>query len=219
MNPWDDRDDLGLVRAFFSSGRQLLTSPREFYAATDLQRRLGGPLSFAVVSLTLGFLLEAISMSLLAPLLARWVPDGAASPVALLDVQFAFLPEWLLPFLGCQVAVLAVPLTVVFFALALAIWSLFTHSVLLVTGSLRSSSAGLRGTFVAVCYSTVGAFAQVVPALGDLVFGIAMVVIQVAGLRQIHGTTIPRALSAALAPMILVLTLVVLAALGRLAAG
>ena len=204
-NPWQERDDIGFLRAFVRTVTVLIRDTRRVFEGTKPELGFGGPLLFGVLAGSLGQILESSVYFALRPLVSLLLSMDLplVSPSALGGLGLTALPEWAISFLGCQVAILAIPLVVVVVGLFLLALASTVHMLLWLVGGLRSSEAGFKGTFATTCYATCASLAQVVPLLGDLIFVVVATAIQVVGLQVIHRTTFKRALTAAIGPLFL----------------
>jgi len=204
-NPWQERDDIGLPRAFVQTVWAVLRKPKSFFETTRPALGLGGPLLFGVSAGLLGQMVETFFYVLASPIVSRWLPVHLPpmAPSGLGALGLAPLPGWALSFLGCQIAILAIPLLLVIIVGFLFVVAGLVHLGLKLLGALRASEAGFRGTFACTCYALGASVAQAVPVLGDLIFVVAAITIQVVGLQVVHGTTVRKALAGALGPLLL----------------
>lgn len=217
--PWQEREDRGYLRAFVETVRAVLRSPRAFFAETSGRYGLAGPLLFGVVAGVLGEVLQFVVVVPLSAALARLLhlPTIEAPALTIGGLDLFALPSWALSFLGCQGVLLAVPLLFVLYAAFFFAFGGLTHLALRLTGGLRSSSEGFAGTFAVICFATAVFPAQMIPALGDAVFTVLLVVVQSIGLSVVHKSTRARALVAILMAACLLVAIAALAL--RLAAG
>ena len=81
-------------------------------------------------------------------------------------LDLSVLPSWALPFLGCQVILLAIPLIVGMYLILIFVVSCLTHLTLRLLGGLRESTEGFAGTFAVVCYANAAFAAQMIPLVG-----------------------------------------------------
>ena len=209
-HPWQEREDRGYPRAFVETVWAALRSTRAFFAATSGSHGLRGPLLFGVTAGVLAQVLELLLTVPLAALLTRLfdLPSLEAPALEIGWLDLSTLPNWALPFLGCQGVFLLVPLIVVMYVVLLFVVGGFTHLALKLLGGLRDSTEGFAGTFAVTCYTTAAFPAQMIPVLGDLIFIVLLVILQVIGLRIVHDTTRAKALVATLAPASLLIAIV-----------
>ncbi len=220
-NPWQERGDRGYPRAFVETVWTALHSPRAFFAATSGSQGLRGPLLFGVTAGILAQILELLLVVPLVILLSRLfeLPLPATPGLEIGWLDLSALPNWILPFLGCQAILLLVPLIVVMYVVLFFVTSGLTHLALRLLGGLHDSTEGFSGTFAVACYTTAAFPAQMIPVLGDLSFIIQVVILQVTGLQIVHGTSRGKALLATLGPAGLLLAAFVAALLQAAGAG
>ena len=201
-NPWEAREEVGWLRAFLATLRGLVVAPRELFAGTTPSASLAGALFFGATASFLGQALEMGLLAIVGPFLPEALRADFLGPLALdVDVdQLPWLPISLVSFLGCQAAILGLPLIGISVVLIILYWTTMSHFGLLLLGGNR---AGLRATFVVTCYASAAALAQVIPVIGDLVYIVGQVTLMTIGLEVIHQTNRARALLATLFPLVL----------------
>jgi hypothetical protein len=183
--PWEHRDQLGFVRAFFDTVSLLVTKPGEAFAIMRPEGGLGDPLLFALIG---GCAASIVSLALQVAL--QSVP-GLGSNRQLFEA-FGIAP-WLFFIVGAVV-------TPIFIALGLFIGSGVLHLCLMLVGGANRS---FETTFRVVCFSsgTANLFSMV-PVCGGLIalgFNIALECI---GLSRAHQTTTGKALIAIFLPLL-----------------
>lgn len=199
-NPWEQREGRGAVAAFAETLQRVLFHPVPFFRATAPDRGAGAALGYAVIvgtlSLAVAFLWQhALGERVFFERGGRYL-RFFESRAALAGVS-VFLP------IGVAVGNL--------------VWAAILHVCLAVLGGAR----GTYGTTLkAVCYSSSATAFNVFPVCGAAVGAVWQVVLQVIGLRELHGTTTARAFWAWFLPFVVALCLagaVVLAAMLGLA--
>lgn len=83
----------------------------------------------------------------------------------------------------------------------------------MVVGGLRQSPAGFRGTFVVVCYSSLGFLVHLVPVVGDLVATLWVIALQTIGLATLHRSGYARALVAISLPFLVAVAAILISGL------
>ena len=160
---WEKRGGLSLFRAFLTTWRDVVFSPRSFFGGLDAGGALFKPLLFAVICLTIGLIggLWGISEA------ARAVSGQAGIVLVVLVVAVA-------------------PATyVVSFAATVG----FLH--LLARGF--GGDARFRATARAVAYSQAAAVAEIIPGIGGIVAFVLRLSLYGWGVSAVHGLSTPRA--------------------------
>ncbi len=214
-HPWQEREDRGYPRAFVETVWAALHSTRAFFAATSGSHGLRGPLLFGVIAGTLAQVLELLLFVPLVALLARRfdLPLSEAPALGIGWLDLTALPSWALPFLWGQAVLLSAPLFAVMYVVLFFVLGGLTHLALRILGGLRDSTEGFAGTFAVACYTMAAWPAQMIPGLGDSLFMVLVVILQVIGLQIVHGTSRGKALLATLAPAVLLIAATVVALL------
>jgi len=208
VNPWEERKDRGRVSALVSALALLANSPRAFFRSTRVAAGWWGPLLFAGLVATLGYLLEGLVLIVL----ALTLPDATfelvnrmelfGEPIEVSGVEgFPFL-EQILPFLGLQFLLLSLPFVFVLSLLGPLLSAGFLHLLLIVTRSPRPE--GFRGTWVAACYAAGAFLLTVVPVAGDILAVVGSAGLFAVGLHALQGVKVSRAvLLVAILPLLL----------------
>ncbi|UCE18148.1 MAG: YIP1 family protein [Gemmatimonadota bacterium] len=182
-SPWDDRENLGFVRAFIDTLMQVLFNPVKFYSGMQREGGLGGPLLYGFIVCEIGLLFALM-----------WQGMSVFMP--------SFMDRGGFGYMGTQMA----GMTFLFFiSPALVVAGLFIasgilHVCLLIVGG---ANRGFETTFRVVCYASSAQLWGIVPFCGGFVGGIWNLVLQVIGLREAHETTTGRAVLAVFLPAIL----------------
>ncbi len=195
--PWQERERYpGPVQALWETVKAVLFRPSEAFAHIQTYGSTGSSMLYVVLLGTLGALfgvgwqwvMTAAGVLPLAP-----VAEGGAPP-AVAEVPLLGL------LMGMQVIVLIV-LVPVIMVVGPIINAALLHVCLWLVGG---AGAPFEGTYAVVAYGAGStALLNVIPLCGGLNGGIWGLVIEVIGLREVHGTTTAKALIAVLLPMLL----------------
>lgn len=174
--PWEDQDNLGLMDGLLQTLKSSLFTPQEFFFKLPIEGGFVTPLLYALIVETFGSLVSyAWAFSLDHSLLGTTKFSGF----------------WII-LMGVLVPML-VFLHVIVSAVVLHI------SLFLVAAVKRDFEA----TFRVVCYSSGPNLFSAVPVIGGAVALVWQTYLIVIGLREVHGITIARALTAVFLPLIL----------------
>ncbi len=170
------------VESFFSTARQALLDPTQFFRSLRREGGLGAPLVFGLIGITLGFIVG----SLLQTTMFR-LPIGMPHEVEQMAGDLAMMMALIVigPFLAL---------------VSLFVSSAISHLMLLLLGGART----FETTFRVVGYSagSTGLVAMV-PFCGGIVSAIWQVVILIIGLARAHEISTGRAAAAVLLPAII----------------
>lgn len=170
--PWEDRESLGLVNAFFQTAVKCLLSPSAFFSELPLEKGYINPLIFGVVASWFGIFIGLVGFMLIKGFGDFSGLVFGAGVAFVLIVPFAFL--------------------------GLLIGGLLVHGCLMLVGGATS---GLQATIRVVSYSACTQVFSAVPVVGPLVSWLYGVVLTVIGLKQTHDTSTGRAVAAVLMPV------------------
>lgn len=179
--PWEKRSGNGLLRGVSHTLRDVLFSPAAFFRGLSFKGGLKEPLAF-------GFLVGAVGNMF-----------GFFWPVVVVS-------GGLFPFGGAMLGQLSAGLIFLMLAvvipisvtLSMFIYSAILHLLLLV---VRGGRNGFEATFRVVAYSQAAQAWELIPIIGSLIAGVWQLVIQVVGLREIHGVSYLRIIVAFLLPV------------------
>lgn len=185
------------MSALVSALALLASSPREFFGRTRVDAGWWGPLLFAGLASTVGFLLNGLVLFVL----ALTLPDAAFELVNRMEVfdrqadisgleGTSFLQQ-ILPFLGLQILLLLLPFVFAVSLLGPLLSAGFVHLLLMVTRSPRPN--GFRGTWVAACYAAGAFLLSAVPVAGDVLAVIGSAGLFAVGLHALQGVPVLRA--------------------------
>jgi hypothetical protein len=190
--PWERRGELGPASAFFETVFQSLLRPAAFFRSMDPAGSLGAALFYAIV-VGWGSFLSGALWELLLPF--HWpTAFGSLAERSTSGAEIA---------LGLALGLVAIPL---FVPVGVFVVSLVYHGLLLLFGGARW---GLEATVRTVAYASGAQLLNVVPICGVLLILVWGVVVQVIGLREVHGIQTGKALAVVLIPYLLCAILVV----------
>ena len=183
--PWDDRQQRGILRAFFDSLIMVLTKPTEAFAVMKREGGLGEPLVYAIIGGSVGGVIYFLYNFLLgsAHLL------GSHENPMLHMMGGGIRPLFF---------IILVPL---FVAVGAFISSGIFHLCLMIVGGAKQP---FETTFRVVCFASGSANPLlVIPICGGLIAGIWKIVLYCIGFARAHEADTGRAVLAVLLPVIL----------------
>ena len=185
--PWENREQLGLVKAWFDTVAMLITRPGEAFAIMRPEGGLMDPLLFGLIGGCAGSIISILFQALM-----RSVPGiGGGS-----NDYFGALG--LSPLVFFIVYAILSPLLV---ALGLFIGSGILHLCLMLVGGANRS---FETTFRVACFSGGAAnLFSIIPMCGGLIALVYQIVLNCIGLSRAHQTTTGKALMAIFLPLIL----------------
>jgi len=208
-NPWQQRRELGWLKALYQTSKLFLLDPVQGFAVTRIRGGFRGPLLYALlISFVATFFAELFD----AVFQIALDPEGSGNLGDLLDVEIQgervkgieWLPASLLgaaSFAGCVVGLLVgIPVFSIMFPLVMLVWTGVLHLCLKLTGGLRNSATGYQGTWIAVCYATTAFIPGVIPVIGPWLSFFWLGLLQGIGFWRLHRTTPIRAAVALLLP-------------------
>ncbi len=183
LPPWERRSELGVRKSIADTVKGVLFSPVQFFRTTAVGGGVGEPLAFGILTGSLGMIFEIFWHGLLN---LGDLPSLSNRPLGQLT--------WGPVFTGVMA------LSPVLVTLFICITSLVVHFLLVV---VRGGKNRFEATFRAVCYAQSTHIWAIVPFVGSLLAGLWIVVVQVIGLREIHGISYAKVIFAILIPFIL----------------
>ena len=214
---WEHREELGFWGALVRTAKLLALAPTDAFGRMRPEPGLGGPLLFGAVVALAALLLNILGAAIFGSMALIDLPPELNDflRITVDGHSLEWIPLLLVLATGSLFGMLVA--TLVFppiFILGLFLWSAALHlSVLLTAG--RKSTSSFRGTFAVAAYSSVAFLVHGIPAIGDLVATIWVVVLQTLGLAIVHRTSRLKALAALL---LVPLTLLAVAAVLTLVA-
>ena len=185
---WEQRAQLGMVKAGWETIKAVLLKPSEAFATMKREGGLGAPLLFVVlfgsVASIIGLFYEYAFGLGLTTLFPK-IPGATDAATSQMTAGY---------FIGMTVFM---PLLVV---LIMFVGAGIQHLALMICGGAKQP---FEATFRAYCYVQGSAYVfQIVPVCGAIVSGIWAIVCTCIGLAKTHDITIGRAVLAVLLPMI-----------------
>src|SRR5205809_5591534 len=182
--PWDDRQQRGILRAFFETMIMVLTRPAEAFTAMRREGGLGEPLLYALIGGSVGgvvYFLYSILLSSARLLGSHENPMMQALGGGMRPLFF----------------IICVP---IFILIGTFVSSAILHVCLMIVGGAKQS---FETTFRVVCFAGGSANPLlVIPFCGGLITGIWKIVLYCIGLARAHETDSGRAVIAVLLPLI-----------------
>jgi len=179
--PWESHSGNGFVGGIYRTLKEVLFSPAHFFRRLTFSEGLGEPLAFGLLAGAVGNMFGLFWPVMLVS--GGFFPFGGAV-LGKLNPGLIFL-----------VLVVAVPACV---TLSMFIYSGILHLLLLM---VRGGKNGFEATFRVVAYSQAAQVWELVPVIGSWIGGIWQLVVQVVGLREIHGVSYLRIIVAFLLPV------------------
>lgn len=186
--PWDERESLGVWRAWWRTSLKLLGSPVQTLSAAEPDGSLSGSTLFAAISSLVGFgptfLLYAVGLTAVFALTpAAKDADGGPPPLLFGGI-----------FVGYMVMLFFVQVASTFVVAAM------DHLTLKLIGAEpRSWATSVRANALAMAPFVIG----LLPLCGFYVFPLWALVLRVLALRELHGVRTGQAVLAVVAPMVL----------------
>lgn len=183
--PWDHRQSLGLVKAFFDTAVMVLTKPGEAFTAMKREGGFGEPLIYTVIGGSVGFAFYFLYNFFFTSL--GGMLGNRENPLTHV--------------IGTGIGSLFVIILVPFFAVIGAfIGAGILHLCLMIVGGAKQP---FETTFRVVCFSggSTGPL-LVLPFCGGLIAGIWKIVLYCIGLARAHETDTGKAVMAVLLPIV-----------------
>ncbi len=187
--PWENRSGNGFVWGVFRTLKEVLFSPAAFFRRLTFSGGLGEPLAFGLLVGAVGNMLGLFWPVMMVS--GGLFPFGGAV-LGQLSAGLIFL-----------ILVVAVPICV---TLSMFIYSAILHLLLVM---VRGGNSGFEATFRVVAYSQAAQVWELVPVVGSWIGGVWRLVVQVVGLREIHGVSYLRIIVAFLLPVAFLLVVMI----------
>jgi predicted Zn finger-like uncharacterized protein len=181
--PWENRELLGVWPSIFATIKAVLFSPETFFHSLGVRGGIREPFAFGLLM-------------------------GSTSAMFGLFWKFLILSGGLmsvdLPLFGQRTAwfvfLTFLVLVPVFVTASMFIFSSILHLMLLL---VRGGVGGFEASFRVIAYAQAAQIWTMIPFLGGWIGFIWQFIVQVIGLREIHGTSYLRVIAAFLIPVIL----------------
>jgi hypothetical protein len=191
--PWENREQLGLVKAWFDTVSLLITRPSDAFTMMRPEGGLGGPLLFGLIGGCAGGIVSLLFQGLL-----ESIPGVSGNNEFL---KAFHIDIWVL------IAIYAV-LMPFLVTLGLFIGSGILHLCLMMVGGANRS---FETTFRVACFTAGAAnLFSMVPICGGIIAGVYHIVLECIGLSRAHPTTTGKALMAIFLPLIVCCGLIIL---------
>jgi len=190
--PWERRAALGLWKGIMQTVTSVAFSPRATFSTLALRGGWREPLAF-------GLLVGSIS-SMFA---SFWEFVLAVSGI---------VQPWWSTFISLNVPIVflfLILLSPLFVALDLLVSTVIIHSLLRLVGD---GGKGFEGTFRVVAYSQATMVWSIIPVIGRPIGWAWRTIVQIIGLKEAHGASYLRIGAALFIPVVLIMTLVAVAA-------
>lgn len=182
--PWDERQQRGILRAFFDTMIMILTRPAESFTAMKREGGFGDPLIYAVIGGSVGYVVYLLYQFLLSSVHTFGTREDPVMHAIGGGTRSLFF-------------IICVPLVI---AIGTFIAAGILHLCLTIVGGARHP---FETTFRIVCFASGSADPLlIIPICGGLIGGIWKIVLYCIGLARGHETDTGRAVLAVLLPVI-----------------
>lgn len=186
-SPWEERSEIGFVQGIIDTFKVVLFSPVTFFRTLTFRGGIKEPLAFGLLTGAVGTM-----FGFFWPILML---TGGLSPFGVpllgqLTVGLIFL-----------IMVIAVPICV---TISMFVYCGTLHLLLLI---VRGGDNRFEATFRVVAYSQAAQAWNLVPFIGSWIARVWQLIVQVIGLREIHGMSYARVIMAFLLPLFILFIL------------
>jgi hypothetical protein len=182
--PWEHREQLGFLKAYFDTVIMVLTKPGEAFAMMKKEGDLMGPMLFALIGGCAGMIVSVLLNIALQSV--GFMADRQAGAFGM-----GIVGIWAVGYI-----LLSPVLVIVFMFIASGI----LHLCLMIVGGARKP---FETTFRVVCFSSGStSLLSMVPVCGGLVSGVWNIVVEIIGLARSHEIDTGKAALAVLLPII-----------------
>lgn len=202
---WEDRASLGFFRGLFTTIKESLFHPAQFFRAMPVTGGLADPLAYALITGMVGMTISYAWQIVLEQSFSGFMPADMRTAAGYQMFQG----------IGMAFIALIIPFAII---VALFLWTGILHVCLLL---VRGATNGFEASFRAVAYSYGANIFMAVPLCGGLIALVWSMVLAIIGLKEAHGTSGGKASFAVLFPLMACCGIIILMALllvGSLAA-
>jgi len=183
---WEDMENLGFFRAFFSTLGDVLFHPSRFFSRMPVEGGLIHPLIFALIMGVLGGVFSLVYQLLFMSFLSVPLDAGGAHGFQ--------VPMMIASAIGLPIMTI----------IGVFLLSAVLHVCLMI---VRGNKKGFEATFRVIAYAMSTQIFGIVPLLGGLLGGIWTLVVQIIGLRESHGISTGRSVLAIFLPLLVLVVL------------
>lgn len=182
--PWEHREQLGFVKAYFDTLSMVLTKPGEAFAVMKTEGDMMGPMLFALIGGSAGMI---VSFLFEIGLQSMGVLGSGQNPIAKLFGMGIGIPFF----------IVLVPVMIV---VGMFLVSGILHLCLMIVGGARKP---FETTFRVVCFSSGSTYLfSMIPLCGGMIAGVWNIVLECIGLARAHETDTGKAVMAVLLPIV-----------------
>ncbi len=193
--PWEDREARGFIGGLFTTVRDTLFRPSEFFRKMPVTGGLTDPLLYALIMGMIGLMFSYFWQILL---------QGAMQD-AMFPGMKAVAGQHMFRGIGLAILAFLSPFLVI---LSLFITSGVLHLFLMMVKGARS---GFEATFRVVSYGSSANLFLVIPFCGSIFAGVWYIVLMIIGLKEAHETTGGKAAVAVFFPIVVCCGLILVA--------
>lgn len=188
LPPWENRLELGIWQGIYKTFKEVLLSPETFFSDMNCESGIKEPLAFGLLLGSIGSM-----FSFFWQFLAGWggITSSAQGIFGQIGLGLVFVAVMVL-----------IPL---FVLVTMFIGSAGMHLCLMI---LKAGNKGFEGTFRVVAYSQAAQVLGFFPFVGGLIGGFWQFIIQIIGLREIHGTSYLRVFASLFLGLVLIVLIV-----------
>ncbi len=184
-SPWENRSEIGLLQGVFRTLREVLFRPSSFFRDLSANRGMWEPMGFGLLTGSIGAMFGFFwHFLLLSGTMSRFgVPFFGHAAAGIL---FVFM-------------ITLVPLII---ALGMVVYAAFLHLLLSI---VRGGGRGFEASFRVIAFSQSAQLLGIIPVIGGWAGLVWQLIVQAAGLKEIHRISYLRLTAAMLIPVALVL--------------
>ncbi|MBW1998880.1 MAG: YIP1 family protein [Deltaproteobacteria bacterium] len=189
LPPWENRLELGIWQGIYKTFKEVLLSPETFFKKMNCETGIKEPLAFGLLLGSIGSMLSFFWQFLTG---WRGIASMAQGVLGQIGLGLIFL-----------VVMILIPL---FVLVTMFLASAGMHLCLMI---LKAGNKGFEGTFRVVAYSQAAQVLGFFPFVGGVIGGFWQFIVQIIGLREIHGTSYLRVFMALFLGLVLIILMVV----------